>query len=198
MHSIGAYHCDGLNTQYILAENPSLVEKETHSWVWACHAEHVPFVEIWNLGICSFGETSPSKKLTKSNALSSLAQKKNYKYNTLHCAFGFGNGNFVFGFLSLPPSLPPWGAAFLISCPNPCRVPTLDMRLYPRTLATSGRCSLLAALTWNCVLYIHVHHCTTLVLLCYQATVSLHIVCSREKGDLHIYYTLHLLQQKAL
>jgi hypothetical protein len=95
-------------------------------------------------------------------------------------------------------SLPPLGAAFLISCPNPCRVPTLDMRLYPRTLAPSGRCSLLAALTWNCVLYIHVHHCTTLVLLCYQATVSLHIVCSREKGDLHIYYTLHLLQQKGL
>jgi hypothetical protein len=104
----------------------------------------------------------------------------NYKYNTLHCVLGLGN-------------------AFLISCPNPCRAPPLDMRLYPRTLAPSGRCSLLAALTWNCVLYIHVHHCTTLVLLCYQATVSLHIVCSREKGDLHIYYyTLHLLHQKAL
>jgi hypothetical protein len=31
MHSISAYHFDGLNIQYILAENPSLVEKEAHS-----------------------------------------------------------------------------------------------------------------------------------------------------------------------
>jgi hypothetical protein len=31
MHNIGAYHFDALNIQHILAENPSLPEKETHS-----------------------------------------------------------------------------------------------------------------------------------------------------------------------
>jgi hypothetical protein len=172
MHNIGAYHFDGLNIQYILAENPSLVEKETHSWVWACYVEHVPFVEIWNLGICSFWETSPSKKLTKSNALSSLAQKNLLQIQHLTlCILGFGNGNVVvFGFLSFPPSLSASGAAFLISCPNPCRVPSLDMRLYPWSLAPSGSCSLLAALTWNCVLYTcaALHHSCSLVLWSYS------------------------------
>jgi len=116
-------------------------------------------------------------------------KKKYYKYNTLRCALGFGNGNVVLGFLSFPPSLPPLGIAFLISCPNPCRVLPLDMRLYPWTLAPSRRRSLLAALTWNCVLYIHVHHCTTLVLLCYQATVSLHSMIQRKGRSRHLLHS---------
>ncbi len=104
-----------------------------------------------------------------------------YKYSTLYCALGFGNCNVMFGFLSFPPSLPPLGIAFLISCPNPCRVPHLETTvpgLWPQVVVVPSLRHWLGS-----VHYIHVHHCTTLVLLCYQAAVSLQMVCSREKGE---------------
>lgn len=88
-------------------------------------------------------------------------------------------------FLFLPPS----GIAFLISCPNPCRVPPLDMRLYPRTLAPSGRCSLLAALTWNCVLNTceELHHSSCLVLSSYSQFT--HCMFRRKGGSRHLLHS---------